>query len=111
MKTKDLFKQLAFDIFDVNNDNRISDGDIFRIFKTFISGETDIATHGHSSHSSLTGGHNSQDIFEAAFQTDLVTLTKYLTVKKQTKDHIEQSKIIQAKHGGKQSLLKGNLHI
>ena len=43
MKTKELLRQLAFDVFDVNNDNRISEGDIFRTFKTFTSEETDIA--------------------------------------------------------------------
>jgi len=43
MKNRELLKQLAFDIFDVNNDNRISEGDIFRIFKSFNAGESDIA--------------------------------------------------------------------
>ncbi len=42
MKTKEILKQLAFDIFDVNNDNKISEGDIFRIFKSFTSSDSEI---------------------------------------------------------------------
>jgi len=35
LKSKELMTQLAFDLYDQNNDNRISENDLFRIFRLF----------------------------------------------------------------------------
>ncbi len=53
MKTRELLRQVAFDVYDFNNDNKISEGDCFRIFKAFNADETEIGAASNSSSNSL----------------------------------------------------------
>ncbi len=63
-------RQLSFDIFDFNNDNKISEGDLFRIMKSFTLNETDVT------------GLNPTEVFEQSFQKDFLTMSRYIQVKK-----------------------------
>ena len=62
LKNKDLLKQVAFDIYDYNNDSKISEMDLFKMFQFFSKGQH-------------------QEIFESTFQQDFCEIIKYLSQK------------------------------
>ncbi|CDW89633.1 UNKNOWN [Stylonychia lemnae] len=68
LKNKDLLRLVAFDIYDFNNDGKISDIDLFKIFSFFSKGQNQL-------------------IFEQAFQTDLCAISKLVQAKKLLKEN------------------------
>ena len=62
IKNKELLRQVSFDIYDFNNDSKISEIDLFKLFQFFDK----------------TG----QDTFEKAFQKDLMAIIKHLQTKR-----------------------------
>lgn len=63
---------MAFDIYDVNNDNHVSEGDLFRLFK-------------------MCEGEQMGETFERAFQKDVLVMIKFIEAKKQAKQQIEKN--------------------
>lgn len=61
LKNKETLKQVAFDIYDFNNDSKISEIDLFKTFQAF---------------------QKTPVIFEDAFQQDLCVLTKEIKLKR-----------------------------
>ena len=71
LKNKDVLKQVAFDVFDFNNDGKITDIDLFKVFSYFSKGSY-------------------QQMFETALQMDLILLTKEILVKKSAREEQEE---------------------
>lgn len=66
-----MLKQLAFDVFDFNNDGKVSDIDLFKVFSYFSKGSY-------------------QAVFEAALQSDLLLLTKEVQTKRRAREEQEE---------------------
>eukprot|EP00347_Sterkiella_histriomuscorum_P015607 403356388 len=73
LKNKEVLKLITFDIFDFNNDGKISELDMFKVFQFFSKGQ-------------------SQKLFENTFQLDLITTCKALSAKKISKENQINSK-------------------
>ena len=58
MKNKDLLYQMAFDLYDANNDDQISEMDLFKIFQSF--GRKD-------------------EVYNEFVQPDLITMSKIVS--------------------------------
>ncbi len=78
LKSKELMTQLAFDLYDFNNDNRISENDLFRIFRFFEVSSPDEAIGNR-------GQNTPQVVFEKAFQRDLCTMVKFMQSRRQAR--------------------------
>lgn len=84
LKSKELMTQLAFDLYDCNNDGRISENDLFRIFRLFeVSSPEEVNPGG----SRLQN--NPQIVFEKAFQKDICTMVKFMQSRRQAKAQLE----------------------
>jgi Ca2+-binding EF-hand superfamily protein len=82
LKSKELMTQLAFDLYDYNNDGRISENDLFRIFRYFeVSSFDDLGI--------TRLQNNPQIVFEKAFQRDLCTMVKFMQSRRQAKAQLE----------------------
>ena len=86
LKSKELMTQVAFDLYDFNNDNRISENDLFRIFRFFEVSSPDEAPPTRQQN-------NPQIVFEKAFQRDLCTMIKFMQSRRQAKAQLESTKI------------------
>ena len=58
-------------MFDSNNDGRISEIDLFKLFACFDKG-------------------GAQEVFEVAFQRDLMVIVRHMQAKKEQKEHRER---------------------
>ena len=101
MKSKELMTQLAFDLYDFNNDNRISENDLFRIFRSFDVGLPSGLEDAYAN--------APQAVFEKALQRDLVVMIKFMQSRKLAKAQLETNKLLKAQQSSSdnQILAKG----
>jgi hypothetical protein len=84
--------QLAFDLYDQNNDGRISENDLFRIFRFF---EVSSSSPEDAAPGTRLQNHP-QIVFEKAFQRDLCTMVKFMQSRRQAKAQLEAVKVQKA---------------